>query len=301
MLQAQPLESTSWKAIELAGKPTATHDTKAEARLQFQAGGRVSGSDGCNQITGTYQLTGDRITFGQMAGTQKACLNPSGTEGPFRDALKSATRWTVAGDRLELFDSSGTRLAMFTASQASGSAPSSGLGGSSWQLVKFQGSDDTTLTPDDPAKYTVEFAAGGQLTARIDCNRGRGTWKSSGRKPAAIGSVGPDTGEVSPWVAARSDCETVGPPSIVRDQGWSSVPLAHGRWRHLRIRAARDEAVARTCARRPGNDFACPAARSCPSSRQVRRPSPPCCSCTDLRAPRECFGRSSPSCRRPPT
>ena len=40
------------------------------------------------------------------------------------------------------------------------------------------------------------------------------------------------------------------------------------------------------CVRRTGNDFACLAARNCPSSRQVRCPGPPCCSCTDLRAPR---------------
>jgi len=54
------------------------------------------------------------------------------------------------------------------------------LGGTSWQLVKFQGSDDSTLTPDDKANYTIEFATDGGLAARIDCNRGRGTWKSSG-------------------------------------------------------------------------------------------------------------------------
>lgn len=54
------------------------------------------------------------------------------------------------------------------------------LEGTSWQLVRFQGGDDTTLTPDDPAKYTIEFGPGGQLTARIDCNRGRGSWTSSG-------------------------------------------------------------------------------------------------------------------------
>ena len=28
------------------------------------------------------------------------------------------------------------------------------LGGTSWRLVKFQGSDETTLTPDDRAKCT---------------------------------------------------------------------------------------------------------------------------------------------------
>jgi para-nitrobenzyl esterase len=64
--------------------------------------------------------------------------------------------------------------------QAFNASPVPGLAGTSWQLVKFQRSDDTTRTPDDRAKYTIEFGAGGRLTARVDCNRGRGTWKSSG-------------------------------------------------------------------------------------------------------------------------
>src|SRR5262245_13396112 len=54
------------------------------------------------------------------------------------------------------------------------------LGGTRWQLVKFQGSDDKTLTPDEKGKYTIAFQTDGRMTARIDCNRGRGSWKSSG-------------------------------------------------------------------------------------------------------------------------
>ena len=64
-----------------------------------------------------------------------------------------------------------------------------GLAGTTWQLVTFQGGDDTTLTPDDGAKYTIEFGAGGRLTARIDCNRGRGTWKSSGSNQLQFGPL----------------------------------------------------------------------------------------------------------------
>jgi META domain len=125
-----------------------------------------------------------------MAGTQLACLNPSGTEAPFRGALKSAARLAIAGDRLELFDATGMRLAVFAAgSRTSVPSPSSELAGTSWQLVRFQGSDDTTLTPDDRAKYTIEFVAGGRLTARIDCNRGRGTWKSSGSNQLQFGPL----------------------------------------------------------------------------------------------------------------
>ncbi len=86
------------------------------------------------------------------------------------------------------------------------------LGGTSWQLVKFQGSDDKTLTPDDKAKYTIDFEADGQVSARIDCNRGRGTWKSSG----------PNRLEFGPLALTRAMC----PPGSLQDRiakDWASV------------------------------------------------------------------------------
>ena len=62
-----------------------------------------------------------------------------------------------------------------------------GLGGTAWQLVQFQGGDGTTLTPDDRTKYTIEFGIEGSLNARIDCNRGRGNWTSSGPGQLLLG------------------------------------------------------------------------------------------------------------------
>ena len=64
-----------------------------------------------------------------------------------------------------------------------------GLGGTSWQLVRFQGGNDKLLTPDDPAKYTIAFGTDGSVSARIDCNRGRGTWKSSGPNHLQFGPL----------------------------------------------------------------------------------------------------------------
>ena len=63
------------------------------------------------------------------------------------------------------------------------------LGGTSWQLVKFQSSDDKMLRPDDPAKYTIAFGADGSVSARVDCNRGRGSWKSSGPNQIQFGPL----------------------------------------------------------------------------------------------------------------
>jgi heat shock protein HslJ len=179
------LEGTYWKAIELAGKPTPAQDAKREAHLVFEAGGRVSGSDGCNRFTGRYELKEGAVTFGQMAGTQMTCINAAAeVERAFRESLKRATR------SIELFDAAGNRVAAFAArSEASASSNAPTLAGTSWQLVKFQGGDGKILTPDDPTKYTIEFGAGGQLTARVDCNRGRGTWTSGGPNQLQFGPL----------------------------------------------------------------------------------------------------------------
>jgi para-nitrobenzyl esterase len=63
------------------------------------------------------------------------------------------------------------------------------LDGMSWQLVKFQSSDGKTLTPDDKAKYTITFGNDGRVSARIDCNRGSGMWKSAGPNQLQFGPL----------------------------------------------------------------------------------------------------------------
>ena len=62
------------------------------------------------------------------------------------------------------------------------------LSGTSWQLVKFQGSDDTTFTPDDKSKYTIKFGSNGRVTARVDCNRASTTWRVTANSQLEFGS-----------------------------------------------------------------------------------------------------------------
>ena len=82
-------------------------------------------------------------------------------------------------------------LIVFSSGRAQTPTPSavSDLGGTSWQLVKFQGSDDKTLTPADERKYTLAFTGDGVVSLRVDCNRGHGTWKSPGANQLQFGSL----------------------------------------------------------------------------------------------------------------
>jgi para-nitrobenzyl esterase len=88
--------------------------------------------------------------------------------------------------------------------QTSSSNAATDLGGTSWQLVKFQSSDEKTLTPDDKAKHTISFGNDGRVSTRIDCNRGTGTWKSSG----------PNQLQFGPLALTRAAC----PPGSLHDR-----------------------------------------------------------------------------------
>src|SRR5690606_6537176 len=88
---------------------------------------------------------------------------------------------------------------------------SSALEGTSWQLVRFEGGDGTVLVPDDRSKYTIAFQPDGHVAARVDCNRGRGTWKSDGSSL-----------ELGPMALTRAMC----PPDSLHDQivrQWGNV------------------------------------------------------------------------------
>ncbi|HUS10850.1 MAG TPA: META domain-containing protein [Pyrinomonadaceae bacterium] len=78
------------------------------------------------------------------------------------------------------------------------------LAGTSWKLVRFQGGDDTTSVPDDRSKYTITFGRNGRVTARVDCNRGSSTWRSSRANELQFGS----------WSMTRAKC----PPGSLHDR-----------------------------------------------------------------------------------
>ena len=71
----------------------------------------------------------------------------------------------------------------------SSSAPPASLGGTSWQLVKFQGGDGTVIVLQDKTKFTMAFATDGNVNVRFDCNRGRGTWTSPGSQQLQFGPL----------------------------------------------------------------------------------------------------------------
>ncbi len=67
---------------------------RVQTVLDIGEDGRVGGSSGCNAITGEAEIKGDRITFGPIAATRRACVPALGDqEQKFFKALGLARRW----------------------------------------------------------------------------------------------------------------------------------------------------------------------------------------------------------------
>ena len=111
-----PLRETYWKLVQLGEKPVTATDQQREANLIFHTDqNRVTGSGGCNRLTGSYTLEGHALRFGGIASTRMACMHGMETETAFLAALEEVRTWKTAGQQLELFDSGGKLLARFTA------------------------------------------------------------------------------------------------------------------------------------------------------------------------------------------
>jgi heat shock protein HslJ len=116
--QSQNLEGTTWQAISYNNGKQAVINVLAGTELtaDFGADGSLSGSAGCNQYTGQYEINGNQITIGPLASTKMYCEGPAGVmdqESQFLAALQSAMIYRIEGNRLELRTRDGALAADF--------------------------------------------------------------------------------------------------------------------------------------------------------------------------------------------
>jgi copper homeostasis protein (lipoprotein) len=110
------LENTYWKLTRLRNDAVIVGDKQREPHLVLRSQDRrLGGAGGCNRLTGSYELDGDKLAFGKMAATKMACLHAMDTEQSFLDALAQVKTWKIVGEHLELFDASCNLLARFEA------------------------------------------------------------------------------------------------------------------------------------------------------------------------------------------
>jgi len=108
------LEDQEWVLTELMGEPVSLPEGQPAPSLHFDPStGRVSGSDGCNRLMGSYRLfERDRIEFGQLAGTLMACPDMT-LPDRFREVLGKVGDYAINDGELSLFKGRMAILARF--------------------------------------------------------------------------------------------------------------------------------------------------------------------------------------------
>jgi len=94
-----------WKLVELNGNPVTFPEFTEAAFILLNPDGTVSGNLGCNSFFGSYTLQeGDRITFSQLANTQKMCFdeNIMNIEAEMIRVLQSADNYNLNEKQLVL-------------------------------------------------------------------------------------------------------------------------------------------------------------------------------------------------------
>lgn len=111
------LENTHWRLSEMNGNPIITLDGSRDVHIMLttdRGEKRISGFAGCNQLTGGYTLSGEKVKF-VVASTKMMCPEEQmAVEDFLLKALSTATSFKIDGDMLELLDGE-TSLAIFKA------------------------------------------------------------------------------------------------------------------------------------------------------------------------------------------
>jgi heat shock protein HslJ len=120
--QPVPLEGTAWAvdAIAIGGDAVASTIAEADATLTFEAGA-VTGTTGCNRLTGSYSSRGDasggEIGFSGIATTKKACApDVADQQQTILAALDAAASYSIEGPAMSLRDAQGAFLLSLVAS-----------------------------------------------------------------------------------------------------------------------------------------------------------------------------------------
>ena len=102
-----PIAKTSWKVTGYNNGNQAVVSPILNTNLTMTFGddGTVSGSGGCNDYSGKYNINGNSITITQLAMTKKMCIEPEGImeqEASFAMYLEKASTWQLQGNQITL-------------------------------------------------------------------------------------------------------------------------------------------------------------------------------------------------------
>ena len=111
------LRGTLWKlqAMQDSNGPTLIQPPGRPPELLLAVDQeRVSGTDGCNRLAGSFRLAGEELSFSRLISTQMACLPAAmAYERRYGQALAEVRRWSIDKRNLLLQNGVGRTLLLF--------------------------------------------------------------------------------------------------------------------------------------------------------------------------------------------
>ncbi|EYB68728.1 hypothetical protein DEIPH_ctg017orf0065 [Deinococcus phoenicis] len=153
------------------------------------AGGRVSGTGGCNRLMGTVQAGGDTLTFGALATTRMACAPAvNAQEGTFLAFLaRPALRASVQGQVLTLTGANGQTLVFRRAGASQGGGGTQAAGpvqDGTYTLATVNGQP----APQTPRPVTLSLT-GNRIGGNDGCNSFGGEYRLEGTRLLLTGPL----------------------------------------------------------------------------------------------------------------
>jgi len=97
------LTSNPWSLVELRGQRLSSGATQQPVSLEFESGGRVIGSTGCNPLTGSYTQNGSQLHFSPLATTRMMCAQGADIEAAYVKALGEVQTYNFYHGMLNLY------------------------------------------------------------------------------------------------------------------------------------------------------------------------------------------------------
>ncbi len=176
------LVGTTWQLTAYAsttGAMTKATTAPSAGTLVFAAGGRLSGSTGCNSFGGTYKRSGSSLTIEVGPMTLKACSGAAAAqENAVLANLALVDTFTIA-ERLQLKMGSSTVLTY--------EAGMTGLAGSSWVATGINNGKGGVVSDANTSRVTAKFNTEGGVSGSGGCNTYTANFTTSGKVGLKIG------------------------------------------------------------------------------------------------------------------
>jgi heat shock protein HslJ len=177
-LEPAPLVSTQW---QLTGYNNGMGGfvsllAGSEITAVFAPDGGMGGSAGCNDYTTSYEVAGDRISFGPVASTMMMCADPAvmDQETTYLAALESVVTYNIDGKQLALMDAEGQVVLTYTVREPTP------LVGTTWQMTFYNNGKGGFTSAVLGTEVTAVFGEDGSLTGSAGCNRYTAGYETDG-------------------------------------------------------------------------------------------------------------------------